>query len=78
LAESELFGHEKGAFTGADRLRRGCFELADKGTIFLDEVGEASLSLQTKFLRVLETGKFQRVGSEHFIAVDVRDWRPLI
>ncbi len=72
LAESELFGHEKGAFTGADRLRRGCFELADKGTIFLDEVGEASLSLQAKFLRVLETGEFQRVGSEHFITVDVR------
>lgn len=72
LVESELFGHEKGAFTGADRLRRGCFELADKGTIFLDEVGEASLSLQAKFLRVLETGEFQRVGSEHFIAIDVR------
>lgn len=72
LVESELFGHEKGAFTGADRLRRGCFELADRGTIFLDEVGEASLSLQAKFLRVLETGEFQRVGSEHFITVDVR------
>lgn len=72
LVESELFGHEKGAFTGADRLRRGCFELADKGTIFLDEVGEASLSLQAKFLRILETGEFQRVGSEHFITVDVR------
>ncbi|NSW92743.1 MAG: sigma-54-dependent Fis family transcriptional regulator [Firmicutes bacterium] len=72
LVESELFGHEKGAFTGADRLRRGCFELADKGTIFLDEVGEASLSLQAKFLRVLETGEFQRVGGEHFVTVDVR------
>lgn len=72
LVESELFGNEKGAFTGADRLRRGCFELADKGTLFLDEVGEASLSLQAKFLRVLETGEFQRVGSEHFITVDVR------
>ncbi len=72
LVESELFGHEKGAFTGADRLRRGCFELADKGTIFLDEVGEASLSLQARFLRVLETGEFQRVGSEHFVTVDAR------
>ncbi len=72
LVESELFGHEKGAFTGADRQRRGCFELADKGTIFLDEAGEASLSLQAKFLRILETGEFQRVGSEHFVTVDVR------
>lgn len=72
LVESELFGHEKGAFTGADRLRRGCFELADRGTIFLDEIGEASLSLQAKFLRVLETGEFQRVGSERFITADAR------
>lgn len=72
LVESELFGHEKGAFTGADRLRRGCFELANQGTIFLDEVGETSFRLQAKFLRVLENGEFQRVGGEHFIKVDVR------
>ncbi len=72
LAESELFGHEKGAFTGADRLRRGCFELADKGTIFLDEIGDASPGVQARLLRILETGEFQRVGGESMITVDVR------
>lgn len=72
LAESELFGHEKGAFTGADRLRRGCFELADKGTIFLDEIGDASLGVQARLLRILETGEFQRVGGESLLTTDVR------
>jgi two-component system NtrC family response regulator len=72
IVESELFGHEKGSFTGADRRRRGCFELADKGTLFLDEVGDSSLTLQSKLLRVLETGEFQRVGGEGFVHVDVR------
>ncbi|RST72516.1 sigma-54-dependent Fis family transcriptional regulator [Siminovitchia acidinfaciens] len=64
LLESELFGHEKGAFTGASKERRGVFELAGKGTLFLDEVGEASMSTQVKLLRVLETGEFMRVGGE--------------
>jgi two-component system NtrC family response regulator len=72
LLESELFGHEKGAFTGAQRLRRGIFELADKGTLFLDEIGEATLSIQVKLLRVLETGEFFRVGSEKENKTDVR------
>jgi len=72
LAESELFGHEKGAFTGADRTRAGAFESAHRGTLFLDEVGELPLPAQAKLLRVLETGVISRVGSTREIAVDVR------
>ena len=72
LLESELFGHEKGAFTGADRARPGRFEQADKGTIFLDEIGDMPLSLQSKLLRVLEGRKIQRVGSSKEIDVDFR------
>ena len=72
LLESELFGHEKGAFTGAIDSRRGLFELADKGTIFLDEIGEMPLAIQTKLLRVLEQHEFRRVGGEDVIRVDIR------
>lgn len=72
LLESELFGHEKGAFTGAVAMRKGRFELADQGTIFLDEVGEIALSLQSKLLRVLQEKKFERVGGGKTIEVDVR------
>ena len=72
LIESELFGHEKGAFTGATEKKAGRFELADKGTLFLDEVGELPLGLQTKFLRVLEERRFERVGGQRAIEVDVR------
>lgn len=72
LLESELFGHEKGAFTGSQGLRHGIFELADKGTLFLDEIGEATPSIQVKLLRVLEIGEFFRVGSETAIKSDVR------
>ena len=72
LLESELFGHEKGAFTGAVDARRGLFELADKGSIFLDEIGEMPLATQTKLLRVLEQREFLRVGGEKPIRVDVR------
>ena len=72
LIESELFGHEKGAFTGAVSQRRGRFELADGGTIFLDEVGELPLDLQAKLLRVLEVGEFERVGGSRTLSVDVR------
>ncbi len=72
LMESELFGHERGAFTGATAQRRGCFELADEGTLFLDEIGEMPLALQAKLLRVLEDGKVRRLGSDSEIAVDVR------
>ena len=72
LIESELFGHEKGAFTGATEKKAGRFEMADKGTLFLDEVGELPLGLQTKFLRVLEERRFERVGGQRAIEVDVR------
>ncbi len=72
LLESELFGHEKGAFTGADKARPGRFEQADGGTLFLDEIGDMPLSLQAKLLRVLEEGKVQRVGSNQARSVNVR------
>lgn len=72
LLESELFGHEKGAFTGADKQRVGRFEQASGGTIFLDEIGEMSIGLQTKLLRVLEEKAFERVGGNKTIYVDVR------
>jgi DNA-binding NtrC family response regulator len=72
LLESELFGHEKGAFTGADRMRQGRFELADGGTILLDEVSEIDPKLQAKLLRVLQERTFERVGSSRTMAVDVR------
>ena len=72
LLESELFGHEKGAFTGAAERRRGRFELADGGTLFLDEIGEIDPSIQVKILRVLEERKFERVGGQETIDVDVR------
>ncbi|MBV6478600.1 MAG: Anaerobic nitric oxide reductase transcription regulator NorR [Ignavibacteria bacterium] len=72
IIESELFGHQKGAFTGAVEDRRGYFEMADKGTIFLDEIGDVPLSTQVKFLRVLETGEFMRVGGTKKISVNVR------
>jgi len=72
LLESELFGHEKGAFTGAIDSRRGFFELANRGTLFLDEIGEMPLATQTKLLRVLEQREFLRVGGEKPIRVDVR------
>jgi len=72
LLESELFGHEKGSFTGADRLRRGRFELADGGTLLLDEISEIPASLQAKLLRVLQENTFERVGSSMSQQVDVR------
>lgn len=72
LLESELFGHEQGAFTGATKARRGCFELAHGGTVFLDEIGEMPLHLQSKLLRVLESREIRRVGGEKTIVVDVR------
>jgi len=72
LLESELFGHEKGAFTGAANRRKGRFELADKGTLFLDEVGEIAQSLQVKLLRVLQEKTFERVGGSQPLTVDVR------
>ncbi len=72
LLESELFGHEKGAFTGADTLRKGRFELADSGTLLLDEVSEVSPQIQAKLLRVLQERAFERVGSSTTIGVDVR------
>src|SRR5574337_1121930 len=72
LLESEIFGHEKGAFTGATERRMGCFELADQGTIFLDEVAEMKVATQAKFLRILEEGSFRRLGGTKEIRVDVR------
>jgi two-component system nitrogen regulation response regulator GlnG len=72
LLESELFGHEKGAFTGASELRRGRFEQADGGTLFLDEIGDMSPQLQTRLLRVLAEGEFYRVGGQLPVKVDVR------
>lgn len=72
LLESELFGHEKGAFTGAGERKLGKLELADKGTVFLDEVGELEMSLQSKLLRTLQEGEIDRVGSAHSIKVDIR------
>lgn len=72
LLESELFGHEQGAFTGATRARRGCFELAHNGTVFLDEIGEMPLHLQSKLLRVLESREIRRVGGEETLKVNVR------
>jgi two-component system, NtrC family, response regulator HydG len=72
LMESELFGHERGAFTGADRRREGCFELANGGTLLLDEIGEMKPGLQAKLLRVLEERKLRRLGSSAEVAIDVR------
>ncbi len=72
LLQSELFGHEKGAYTGAVRLKHGLFEVADRGTIFLDEIGEVTLPIQVKLLRVLETGVFRHVGGTSDVSVDVR------
>jgi transcriptional regulator with PAS, ATPase and Fis domain len=72
MFEDKLFGHEKGAFTGAIRLQRGCFEMADKGTLFLDEVSEIPLKNQADFLRILEDFQFLRIGGNELINVDVR------
>jgi two-component system response regulator AtoC len=72
LLESELFGHERGAFTGAVGLKKGLFEVADEGTVFLDEIGEMPLILQSKILRVLETRTFRRVGGDKYLKTDVR------
>src|SRR5574340_1606392 len=72
LFESELFGHERGAFSGSSGLKKGLFELADNGTLFLDEVGEIPLAMQAKLLRVLETGEFRRVGGTRTLTADVR------
>ena len=72
LVESELFGHEKGAFTGADKIRKGRFELADAGTLFIDEVGDVPLNTQVKLLRVLQEQQIERIGSSEPINVDVR------
>lgn len=72
LLENELFGHERGAFTGADRLQKGKLEMADGGTVFLDEIGDMSLSLQAKLLRVLQDREFHRVGGSRMVSVDIR------
>lgn len=72
LVESELFGHEKGAFTGAHSKKEGCFELANKGMLFLDEIGEMPLGIQVKLLRAVELGSFRRVGGKEEIHVDVK------
>ena len=70
--DSELFGHEKGSFTGANEMRKGYFEEADGGTLFLDEIGEMPLASQAKLLRVLQSGEFIRVGSSKVLKTDVR------
>ena len=72
LLEAELFGHEKGAFTGANELRKGRFEQANDGTLFLDEIGDMPMELQTRLLRVLSEGKFYRIGGQNSITVNVR------
>ena len=72
LLESELFGHEKGAFTGADKLRKGKFEQSNNGSMFLDEIGDMPLSLQTKLLRAIESKTIQRVGSSSDIKINLR------
>jgi transcriptional regulator with PAS, ATPase and Fis domain len=72
LMESELFGHEKGAFTGAVERRAGCFELAQNGTVLLDEIGDMPLATQAKLLRVLEDGRVRRLGGKSEIQLDVR------
>jgi transcriptional regulator with PAS, ATPase and Fis domain len=72
LLESELFGHEKGAFTGAIKQRQGAFELANGGTLLLDEVSEMAIEIQAKFLRVIESQQFRRLGGEVDVSVDVR------
>jgi two-component system nitrogen regulation response regulator NtrX len=72
LIESELFGHEKGAFTGASTMKKGKFDLAHEGTLFLDEIGDMSLKAQSKTLRILQEQKFERVGGSRTIHVDVR------
>src|SRR5205807_9604723 len=72
LLESELFGHEKGAFTGADRKRIGKFEQCNGGTLFLDEIGDMPLALQAKMLRVLQDQTFERVGGSETVTTDVR------
>lgn len=72
LFESELFGYTKGAFTGAIKDKPGKFEIADKGTLFLDEIGDMSLALQAKLLRVIQEKKFERLGSNQTIEIDIR------
>ena len=72
MLESELFGHEKGAFTGADNRREGRFEASDQGTLFLDEIGDMPLPLQAKLLRAIETRTIQRVGGKSEIKLDLR------
>jgi DNA-binding NtrC family response regulator len=72
LLESELFGHERGAFTGAHRLKHGLFEIANNGTLFLDEIGEMSPGTQVKVLRALQSGEFRRVGANRHIRADIR------
>jgi len=72
LIESELFGHERGSFTGAARTHRGCFERANGGTLFLDEITEMPVDMQVRLLRVLEAGRFSRIGGDQEIATDVR------